>query len=228
MDVHNKRVKRSPYNHVDARFYNTKKPKTGNDYDPRLACFSNYSGGINSDFPKSSVGQSTFTFDGRVYNCVEDAFQSHKFLYRDDPEADELAEVIRTIGRTAVVYALGKSEKTYGFNMCKKCFTEEQYAHLLTMMTISKRLGLPVDWDTRKLPLMKELVHAKFTQNESLRQLLVSTGNRTIIEASTSDLEWGGGGLAGGGQNHLGQILMQLRTEYATNDTAGLSNVNHN
>ena len=199
MDVHNKRVKRSPYNHVDARFYNTKKPKTGNDYDPRLACFSNYSGGINSDFPKSSVGQSTFTFDGRVYNCVEDAFQSHKFLYRDDPEADELAEVIRTIGRTAVVYALGKSEKTYGFNMCKKCFTEEQYAHLLTMMTISKRLGL-----------------------------LVSTGNRTIIEASTSDLEWGGGGLAGGGQNHLGQILMQLRTEYATNDTAGLSNVNHN
>jgi ribA/ribD-fused uncharacterized protein len=63
---------------------------------------------------------------------------------------------------------------------------------------------------------------AKFTQNDDLRQQMIATGSRTLVEASPKDTVWGIG-LAEDdprildrskwrGTNLLGEILMQVRS----------------
>lgn len=66
------------------------------------------------------------------------------------------------------------------------------------------------DWNTYRLEAMEKAVKAKFTQNEALKKLLLSTGTRELQEASPTDSYWGVG-KSGKGENHLGKILMKLR-----------------
>ena len=208
------RTKRLPYTGTDARFYNRSLPGNDNDFDPTLAPLSNYYGGRSSDFKPSDIGQSSFFFEGQMFQCVESAFHFYKSFGRPEDGASELAEFIRVVGRSSVIIALGKATHTFGLTCSKKCYTPEEYEYILKMLCISQRIGLPLDWEDNKIGLMSRLVRAKFDQNPKLRRLLVSTDQRMIIEASQSDLFWGGGGLAGGGLNHLGTILMDIRSEF--------------
>jgi len=68
------------------------------------------------------------------------------------------------------------------------------------------------DWESIKLDVMREVVHAKFTQHASLKKLLLSTGNEDIVEASPYDSFWGEGS-DGSGTNHLGKVLMEVREQ---------------
>lgn len=68
------------------------------------------------------------------------------------------------------------------------------------------------DWPQRKLAVMGKALRQKFDTHLDLRQLLLATGTATIIEDSPVDYFWGCG-LDRSGQNHLGRILMQIRTE---------------
>jgi ribA/ribD-fused uncharacterized protein len=70
------------------------------------------------------------------------------------------------------------------------------------------------DWDDVKLEVMRDALLAKFTQNPRLRRMLLETGDRELIHESKSDQFWGCSD-DGGGQNQLGQLLMQIRTELA-------------
>jgi N-glycosidase YbiA len=54
--------------------------------------------------------------------------------------------------------------------------------------------------------------------NDDLREILVATGNASIIEHTENDSYWGDGG-DGSGPNMLGRILMEIREELkATNE----------
>ena len=66
------------------------------------------------------------------------------------------------------------------------------------------------DWDSVKLDVMYKALLAKFLQHERLRQLLLSTGDRKLIEHTSNDSFWGDGG-SGSGQNHLGKLLEKVR-----------------
>lgn len=66
------------------------------------------------------------------------------------------------------------------------------------------------DWHTVKLSIMKEIVHAKFSQHPYIQKKLLETGMREIIENSPEDAFWGWGPDENG-ENHLGKIWMQLR-----------------
>jgi adenylate cyclase len=68
------------------------------------------------------------------------------------------------------------------------------------------------DWNQRKDGVMERALRAKFTQHESLRDLLVGSGNEKIEEDSPKDAYWGTGP-DGTGQNRLGEMLMRLRAE---------------
>lgn len=80
----------------------------------------------------------------------------------------------------------------------------------------AKRLGRKVnlrsDWEQVKTDVMYLVVHAKFSQNEALKQKLLATENRLIVEGNWwGDKIWG---VAGGrGENRLGEILMRVRKE---------------
>lgn len=68
------------------------------------------------------------------------------------------------------------------------------------------------EWESIKLDIMKEAVYAKFTQHRNLKDLLLSTGNEELVEASPYDSFWGEGE-DGKGLNHLGKILMEVREQ---------------
>jgi ribA/ribD-fused uncharacterized protein len=68
------------------------------------------------------------------------------------------------------------------------------------------------DWDSARVHVMREALHAKFTQHADLREVLLSTGDATIVEHTERDDFWGDGG-DGSGRNMLGRLLMELRDQ---------------
>lgn len=85
----------------------------------------------------------------------------------------------------------------------------------------AKHMGQKVevrpDWDEVKLGLMEKIVYAKFTQNPHLAELLVKTEDIPIFEGNHwGDTYWGISLKTREGENHLGKILMELRTKFKT------------
>lgn len=74
------------------------------------------------------------------------------------------------------------------------------------------------DWDDIKDAVMYEAVFQKFTTHKELRDLLLSTGDKDIIENSPTDYYWGCG-IDGWGENRLGKILVQVREELRSADS---------
>ena len=92
-----------------------------------------------------------------------------------------------------------------------------------------KKLGREVinfnddEWDAIADEVVFNANLAKFSQNENLKQELLSTGDRIIIECAPYDKRWGNGLNITDtlktpqdkweGSNRLGKILMRVRTE---------------
>jgi ribA/ribD-fused uncharacterized protein len=72
------------------------------------------------------------------------------------------------------------------------------------------------DWGTHRLVAMMTAIRAKFTQHGTLKETLLATGTKEIVEDSPRDDYWGIG-KNGDGTNHLGKLLMQLRDELRAN-----------
>jgi ribA/ribD-fused uncharacterized protein len=70
-------------------------------------------------------------------------------------------------------------------------------------------------WSRTKFDRMRCVLEAKFTQHQDLRDLLLSTGDATLIETATVNNPvnrlWGE--VNGVGENMLGKMLMELRTK---------------
>jgi hypothetical protein len=81
----------------------------------------------------------------------------------------------------------------------------------------SKKLGAEVklnvvEWDRRKLGVMYKVVSNKFYQNDELREMLLATGDKYLEETNWwGDKYWGV--CNGVGENHLGKILMEVRSQ---------------
>ncbi len=71
------------------------------------------------------------------------------------------------------------------------------------------------DWSKIKFDRMRDVLRAKFSQHEDLRELLLSTGDARLVEAATVDntvnRTWGE--VNGVGKNMLGRLLMEVREE---------------
>jgi ribA/ribD-fused uncharacterized protein len=85
----------------------------------------------------------------------------------------------------------------------------------------AKRAGRAValrpDWEVVKLAVMADLLARKFSR-EPLISALVKTGSAEIVEGNNwGDIFWGV--CEGHGENHLGRLLMELRTRLAAGGT---------
>lgn len=76
----------------------------------------------------------------------------------------------------------------------------------------SRKMKIKENWDDIRIEVMKKALIAKFTQHEKLKELLLSTGDATLVEHTKNDNFWGDGG-DGSGENWLGKLLMELREE---------------
>ncbi|MBV9926139.1 MAG: NADAR family protein [Acidobacteria bacterium] len=94
----------------------------------------------------------------------------------------------------------------------------EEEIRLIKSPMIAARAGrdrskpLRADWERVKDEVMRRAVRAKFTQHAELREILLATGDATLVEHTRRDSYWGDGG-DGRGRNMLGQILADVREE---------------
>lgn len=137
--------------------------------------------------------QAEFFYHNRLYSSVEQFMMYHKVMMFGQRE---LAKQIMDSNNPAEIKKLGRT-KFPEFN-----------AEV---------------WDKTCYAIVKRGVRAKFAQNDELLEELLSTGNKTLAEASASDLKWGVGiaiddparymASKWPGQNLLGKILMEVRDE---------------
>jgi len=78
----------------------------------------------------------------------------------------------------------------------------------------SRSFAIRPDWDTVREDVMLQALRLKFLVPKA-RDLLLSTGNRTLIESSPFDYFWACG-QDGTGKNRLGHLLMLVRQELRT------------
>ena len=77
-----------------------------------------------------------------------------------------------------------------------------------------KKVQLRADWETVKNGVMEEVVRAKFSQNPDLLQKLLDTGDPELTEGNGWHDPYRGVDVrTGRGENHLGRILMKIRSE---------------
>lgn len=97
-----------------------------------------------------------------------------------------------------------------------KTLDQEDRKRFQTMATIiAKREGYKVklreNWEDIKIDVMYQIVLAKFSQNEFLKQKLIATGREWLEEGNTwGDRTWGT--VDGVGNNYLGKVLMAVQS----------------
>jgi len=98
-----------------------------------------------------------------------------------------------------------RNHKSLGFDLFFKSF--------LTSFPTLFLCQVRSDWATAKINVMYRALKCKFSMYPHLNSMLLSTAGSVLVEGSPHDLFWGGG-REGEGLNHLGRLLMQLRSEF--------------
>ena len=142
----------------------------------------------------------------RFYRANEKPYGSFSNLYRRSLIFE--GEVFST---SEHAYQAGKARKA----SVRKWLMEAPSPALLAMAAHGLYYwDIAPGWSTSKFDRMRAVLHAKFTQHEDLRTILLSTGDARLIETATTDSEvnrlWGE--VNGMGRNMLGIMLMELRS----------------
>lgn len=101
----------------------------------------------------------------------------------------------------------------------QKCITEEEKANFCNCSpskakSRGRSVKLRSDWESIKIGVMEDVVYLKFTQHPDLAARLLATGETELVEGNTwGDCFWGFDTRTQQGQNHLGKILMQVRSQ---------------
>lgn len=83
---------------------------------------------------------------------------------------------------------------------------------------IARTIKMRENWEEIKIDVMTGIILKKFTQNQTLKNKLIATGNIELIEENDwNDTFWGVDIKTKKGQNHLGKILMEVREELKKN-----------
>ena len=140
--------------------------------------------------PLSNFHYATFEVDGVTYHSSEQYYMCMKALYFGD--TDTAQQIMST----------------------KSCYQQKQLGMKVKGYDRKK-------WEEECENIMYAAVYNKFAQNPRRRRHLLLTKDSTLVEASTFDTFWGAGKSVEDiqesqkweGQNKLGEILMQVRSE---------------
>ena len=143
------------------------------------------------------------TIDGVVYKSSEHAFQCKKFLYKGASKTSrDYAEVIRNIKTPNMSRILASQKKMGGYAWTKP---------LNVLIDEYKSAKIDPNWDENRVDVMYNILRHKF-QDPKLREILLSTGDKEIVEHTSRDKFWADGG-DGSGKNMLGKLLVKVREE---------------
>ena len=146
-------------------------------------------------------------YNGEIWKSSEHLYQAQKFSHNQD-----LYQLLRNTDTCGKLYCLANCKKSQYSS--KWLVNKSIYGSLTVNDAIDKiktnNIVIRTDWDRVKCDIMRYVVYLKFSTNEGLKRLLLSTENRRIIENSPRDSFWGIG-KNGDGTNMLGLILMETR-----------------
>ena len=137
------------------------------------------------------------------FKSSEHAYQYYKFNYDGaDKDTLEYAELIINSQTPNDSKLLGHQTERSGFqsrmNENIKLYKDKAI----------RRTG----FDDIKIDIMRYVIYHKFDQDQKCRNVLLSTDNKHLFEDSKYDSFWGIGPDKNG-SNHLGKLLMELRTQ---------------
>lgn len=143
-------------------------------------------------------------FDGIIFPTSEHLYQAAKFYSNTEAEK-EYIKIISQTNTPNKAKILASQQIGGGY----KWRTD-----LNSVITEYINLGVKLreDWDDIKVDVMRSIVYIKFSQNNKLKELLLSTGDKEIREHTHRDKFWGDGA-DGSGLNWLGRILMETREQ---------------
>lgn len=85
-------------------------------------------------------------------------------------------------------------------------------AHTAYKLAFKNKDKIRSTWESEKYGVMKEICRAKLEQHPYIQETLKKSGNAILIEDSPKDSCWGRGE-NWQGENNLGKVWMELRTE---------------
>lgn len=133
------------------------------------------------------------TIDGKIWPTTEHYFQAQKFINQQvmiNGKQSDLQDVIQNLATPREVFDAANSKNGTYKNLIRADWGNEQV----------------------RLDVMHKALTAKFKQHPDLLQVLKSTGNSELVEASPHDSYWGWGSDKKG-KNMLGKMLIQVRNE---------------
>lgn len=106
--------------------------------------------------------------------------------------------------------------KTDDFNAAKLII---EAADASTAKKLGRQVKLNSNWEDNKIDYMEKICTCKFNQHIDMKMKLLLTGGRPLVEGNTwKDEFWGVSRRTGNGENHLGKILMSVRSSIYAND----------
>lgn len=172
-----------------------------NKYMLRIITFDNKK---HDYFEFSSFYEAPIKYKKNIYLSAEHYYQSEKYNYNNEL-AQYYRKLIIVADSSKKASLLGRQKKfIYDWPVNKK------YPELGTVkenVDKYKNTVKKVDnWDKIKYKIMYKITKEKFKQYPKLKKLLLSTGNKSIVENTT--------GIWGMKNNQLGNILMTLRDKF--------------
>lgn len=126
------------------------------------------------------------------------------FHYDETPIVVDGVEYACSEGYYQSMKSFGDARHEEYHEAIRRCNPDDAWA-------LGRRVPLRVDWDEAQIEVMRKAVYAKFTQNETLRALLCSTGSYPLVQIK---MDWVWGSMSdGSGRNMLGVLLMELRDQ---------------
>lgn len=140
-------------------------------------------------------------YKGLEFRSSEHIYQYMKYEHNDGPEYQKYREIIRTCKTPYMAKLLANQRKT-NFVWAKDINEHITWAQ-------ANRLIEDPKFISKKIDLMYEICLVKFSV-EPLKQKLLDTLDRQLVEHSVTDSFWADGA-DGKGRNMLGHILMKVR-----------------
>ena len=106
-------------------------------------------------------------------------------------------------------YQAQKFASTPHEEVIRRCASPTLAKHRATELSDQHRRQ---DWPYAKEQVMLDGLRAKFSQHPDLRDRLLRSGDRLLVEHTANDAYWGDAG-DGTGRNRLGHLLMRVRAE---------------
>ena len=175
--------------------------------------------------PNSSETETEEETDKEVISSFTDEYEFLSNGYKARQSSRFFWEEVDDDGETDILDAHEDILTVENGYQASKTFDRDTQIKIRDALTpqLAKRLGthrsVPIkqNWDSNRLSVMKRLVEDKFSQNFELKCKLLKTKDAELVQGNCKDTFWGVD-RSGNGDNNLGKILMEVRSDILRNE----------